>query len=225
MWLTNYCWIIKNYWTRLSKILWFVSGNQIICLSLQLRQIIDLWDTDKSPYFAITEVNNCFIIRLPNLFSYFNHFLATQRSDLSFFSQEHGSITHEQNIICSNTCLDGTMHEQTIICRQLFAGHMVGSRPMKRKEKMHCMITLFNSILSYIPAVQIYWHHKWLRKVPLRKIFEKISCILNNDTIVINITTNILTKLHHPKTPIIWKPIFFEVRLAMQVNKSFWYLG
>ena len=36
--------------------------------------------------------------------------------------------------------IDGTTHEQTIICRQLFAGHVVGSRPMKRKEKMHRMI-------------------------------------------------------------------------------------
>ena len=27
------------------------------------------------------------------------------------------------------------MHEQTIICRQLFAGHMVSSQPMKRKKK------------------------------------------------------------------------------------------
>ena len=34
----------NNYWMRLSKILWFV--NQ------RLRQIIDLRDTDKSPYFA-----------------------------------------------------------------------------------------------------------------------------------------------------------------------------
>ena len=25
-------------------------------------------------------------------------------------------------------------HEQTIICRQLFAGHVVGSRPIKRKN-------------------------------------------------------------------------------------------
>ena len=35
------------------------------------------------------------------------------------------SIAHEQNIICS----------KTPICRQLFAGHVVGSRPMKRKGK------------------------------------------------------------------------------------------
>ena len=50
------------------------------------------------------------------------------------------SITHEQNIICSKTHIDGTTHEQTIICRQLFGGHVMGSRPMKRKEKMHRMI-------------------------------------------------------------------------------------
>ena len=44
-------------------------------------------------------------------------------------------ITHEQNIISSKTRLDGTTHEQTIICRQLFAGHVVGSQPMKMGEK------------------------------------------------------------------------------------------
>ena len=32
------------------------------------------------------------------------------------------------------TELDDTAHEQTIICKQLFAGHLVGSRPMKRKK-------------------------------------------------------------------------------------------
>ena len=43
-------------------------------------------------------------------------------------------ITHKQNTICSKTRLDGTTHEQTIICRQLFAGHVVGSWPMERKK-------------------------------------------------------------------------------------------
>ena len=46
------------------------------------------------------------------------------------------SFMHVQNIICSQTQLDGIAHEQTIICRQLFAGHVVGSRPMKRKKKL-----------------------------------------------------------------------------------------
>ena len=50
------------------------------------------------------------------------------------------SITHEQNIICRKTRIDGTTHEQTTICKQLFAGHVVGSLRMKREEKMHRMI-------------------------------------------------------------------------------------
>ena len=65
--------------------------RSIICRSRRLRQIIDLRDTDKSRYFAITEFNNCFIIRTSSLFSYFNHFLAARGSDLLFFSREHDS--------------------------------------------------------------------------------------------------------------------------------------
>ena len=49
-------------------------------------------------------------------------------------------IAQEQNIICS----------KTIICKQLFAGHVVGSRPMKRKEKIHRMITLVKIFFSRI---------------------------------------------------------------------------
>ena len=50
-------------------------------------------------------------------------------------------FTHYQhNIICSQTQLDDTVNEQTTICRQLFAGHVVGSRPMKRKKNLHQMI-------------------------------------------------------------------------------------
>ena len=56
--------------------------NIVICRwradQLRLRQIIDPRDTDKSRYYAITEFNNCFIIRSPSLF--FNYL----RSDLPF---------------------------------------------------------------------------------------------------------------------------------------------
>ena len=52
---------------------------------------------------------------------------------------------HEQNIICSKIQLDEIAHEQTISCRQLFAGSVVGFRPMKRKNKLHGMI---NTVLS-----------------------------------------------------------------------------
>ena len=55
------------------------------------------------------------------------------------------SFTHEQNTICNHTQLDDIAHEQTIICLQLFAGHVVGSRPMKRKKNLHRMIITFES--------------------------------------------------------------------------------
>ena len=47
------------------------------------------------------------------------------------------SFAREQNIICSQTQLDVISHEQTIICRQLFADHVAGSRLIKRKKKLH----------------------------------------------------------------------------------------
>ena len=46
------------------------------------------------------------------------------------------SFTREHNIICSQTKLDDSVHERTIICRHLFAGHVVSSRPMKRKKNL-----------------------------------------------------------------------------------------
>ena len=50
------------------------------------------------------------------------------------------SFTYEQNIICTQTKLDDSVHEQTIICRHLFAGHVVSSRPVKRKKNLQQMI-------------------------------------------------------------------------------------
>ena len=53
------------------------------------------------------------------------------------------SVAHKHNIICNKTQSEGTMYEQTIVCTQnLFACHIVGSRPMKRKEKTHQMIRI-----------------------------------------------------------------------------------
>ena len=50
------------------------------------------------------------------------------------------SFTRKQNSICSQKELSDIVHDHTIICRQLFAGHLVGSRPMKRKKHLHRMI-------------------------------------------------------------------------------------
>ena len=117
-------------------------------MASRLIIIIDLRDTGKSRYFAIIEFNNCFIIRSPSLFFLRNIF--GKRSDLPF-SRKSGHkkeksvvlFTHEQNSISSQKQLNNIAHEHTIICRQLFAGHVVGSRPMKRKKHLHWMIMPF----------------------------------------------------------------------------------
>ena len=59
-------------------------------------------------------------------------------------------ITHEQNIICSKTRLDGTTHEQTINYRQLFAGHVGDSRSIEGKKKTHRMIIPVTGVLAFI---------------------------------------------------------------------------
>ena len=42
--------------------------------------------------------------------------------------------TGQNFAICSQTRLDDIAREQTIICRRLFEGHVVGSRPMKGRK-------------------------------------------------------------------------------------------
>ena len=124
---------INNYWTKFGKYRDLsVVSRSIICRRRRLRQIINLRDTDISRYFAIPEFNNCFIVRSPSLFSNFNHSLTAQGRDLPFFTPErdfnYARAEYYLNII--KTPLDGTIQEQTIICRELFAGHVVGSRPI-----------------------------------------------------------------------------------------------
>lgn len=45
------------------------------------------------------------------------------------------TIMHEQNIIFSKSHLDSTTYEQTIICGQLFAGHVVGYKAEPHTQK------------------------------------------------------------------------------------------
>ena len=53
------------------------------------------------------------------------------------------SFRHEKKIICSQTKLDDIAHEQTITCRQLLAGHVVGFWPIKRKnDNSLCLLSL-----------------------------------------------------------------------------------
>ena len=81
-----------------------------------------------------------------------------KRSDLPFSHKKEKStvsFTHVQNIICSQTQLDGIAHEQTIICRQLFAGDVVGSQPMKRKKNLLRMIIAFSFSMNKVLFVVV----------------------------------------------------------------------
>ena len=81
---------------------------------------------DKSIHFAITEFNNCFIIRSPSLFLMTIFF---KRSDPPFSRKSDrkkeksvASCTHKQNIICSQTllvdeCAWADHHLQAVICK------------------------------------------------------------------------------------------------------------
>ena len=72
-WLTDNSWLVKyklhtnnhQLLTRLSKISWFVSAEQINYFP-KPKASARHWQT--TLYFAIAEFNNCFIIRSPSLF-------------------------------------------------------------------------------------------------------------------------------------------------------------
>ena len=104
------CGIINNYWTRLNKTSWFVRG-----------------ETGKSWYLAKAR---------PIIVLSFGHRVCFSHHSDRKKEKSVVSFTHEQNISCSQklsqTHLDDIAQEQTIICRQLFADHLVGSRPIRK---------------------------------------------------------------------------------------------
>ena len=141
---------INNYWTRLSKISWFVCGEQINYLPKPKAEANN-WSARhwQITIFAITEFNNCFIIRSPSLFFVWIslgsgvichfHARAIARRRKERFPLRMSRILFAAKHF-SQTLLDGVAPEQTVICRKLFAVHVVGSRPMKRKKNLLQMI-------------------------------------------------------------------------------------
>ena len=119
---------INNYLTRLSKISWFASGEKITYLpkaKAETNNNIDLRDTDKS-LIIWSSIASLFLM---NIFG--------KQSEMPFFTQEEKrvvSFTHWAEYYLQPNTVGRHWHEQTIICRQLFAGHVVGFRPMKRKS-------------------------------------------------------------------------------------------
>ena len=123
--------------TRLSKI-----SCQWRSDHLRLRQTTVPQDTDKSQCVAITEFNNCLIIRSPILFSYLNHALTAQGSDHNF--SHKNVVTRPYNYYWAEYYLQqAVLH----IGRPFFvgghlqrtwsSGHVVSPRPMKRKKELY----------------------------------------------------------------------------------------
>ena len=113
------------YWARSSR-------NLNICWIWRLRQIIDLWDTNKSGYLQ------CWIIVLS-----FDHYSFDQQG----MSNNTDSLGNWSAIFTQECGFNykwaGYLHTYTYsVYRQLFAGHVVSSRPMKRKEKIYQMMII-----------------------------------------------------------------------------------
>ena len=98
----------------------------VASISIGWGKKIYLRDTDKSRYFAITDIGSIIVLSFDDRVFFFNYSPKT----LSFSRKSDGkkeksvdSFTHEQNIICSQTQLDDIAHEQIInyfwavICR------------------------------------------------------------------------------------------------------------
>ena len=138
--LLNRVWkIINNNWMRLSKI-WFVYLPEASRSIIQLRQVVDLWDTDKSRYFAITEFNNLFYHSVTNAITGRRKAWFHLRLNRILFATKHSWTT---------LCMSGPL-----FCRQLFAGHVVSSWPMKGENNLHAMIILC-IILSIVNKLHV----------------------------------------------------------------------
>ena len=70
---------INNYWTRLSKISWFVSGEQINYLPMPKAEANN-WSARhwQITIFCEIEFNNCFIIQQDNVFMHLTSTLFSQ---------------------------------------------------------------------------------------------------------------------------------------------------
>ena len=126
--------------------------NIVICWwradQLRPRQIIDPRDTDKSRYFAITEFNNCFMIRSPSLFFNclrsdlpFSHAKAIAGRRKAWFLLGKSRILfaakHKPNTI-GRHCAWADNYLKAVICRS-----RVRLSANERKKNLHSMIRSF----------------------------------------------------------------------------------
>ena len=74
-----------------------------------------------------------------------------KRNDLPFFMQVRSQKGEKHGFVyaCNQTQLNDFAHKQTLICRQLFAGHVVGFWPMTEKNNLYGSRILSVFFLGY----------------------------------------------------------------------------
>ena len=76
-----------------------------------------------------------------------NHSLTAQGTNLPFSHKSTVSTMNEQNIICN----------KMLICRQLFAGQVMGFRPVEKERKIYQMIICNYCASTINLAVSIFF--------------------------------------------------------------------
>ena len=122
------------YGARLSKILWFVSGN--------LHWQITVFCDNRVQYLFYHSMTEFVFHSSQQL----NHFLKARESKLPFSDKSMVSITHEENIICS----------KTVICRSRggLVGYFINWLPKFISSSIATTIQLCSemSLFAYNPA-------------------------------------------------------------------------
>ena len=146
--LTNTYLIINNYWARLSKILWFLSGEQINYLPKAKAEV----NICSARHWQITifcdnEFNNCFIIRSPFCWS-------------TKYVKSLSACSGNRSIIFTRAYFQLRMSRILFAVKHLFVGSYLqvtwwALGQFKGKKKKHRMIIVISRIFksSYMYAV------------------------------------------------------------------------
>ena len=185
----------SNFWItcRSSKILWLIfcqlQADQFVVEAKDWGNYFIRRDTDKSQYFAITELCYYSITKFVFIFKSLSRSSGKCSAIWVISHESLFSIMHDENVICSKTHLNCTVPEQIITCRQLFENYMVVSWPIKRKGKLHQMIiniTITPQVTTTFPQQPLLFNlptldhsSQWPVKCVSRvNILERFDCII-----------------------------------------------
>ena len=145
--------IVNNYYW-MSKI-WYVYLPVASRSVIQLRQVIDLQDTDKSKYFALTEFNNLFYHSVTN---------AITKRRKAWFHLCLSRILFAVKHSWTTSCMSSPLFVPAVICRScgdLLAnerGEQFASNDNFMYNPLHSeQVTCMQPVLSFLFASPSYW--------------------------------------------------------------------